>query len=75
MKKIEAERPRIIKLGNDPECVHYEKISDGVGTCQRCGQVKSYKSSANAHWAEGFSLETKNRGEGLLPFRHKRSIG
>jgi hypothetical protein len=47
---IEAENPRIIKAGNDPNCVHYEKILGWVGTCQRCGQVKSYNSTPNGIW-------------------------
>ena len=37
-------KPKIIKPGNDLDCVHHEHI-DGVlvGTCLKCGQVKDYR--------------------------------
>ena len=36
-------KPRIIKAGKDPDCVHHEYIdSSMIGTCRKCGQVKNY---------------------------------
>jgi hypothetical protein len=63
----EAEKPKIIKRGNDPNCVHYEKISGGVGTCQRCGQVRSYNSNSIGYWGVRTTPEPKKDGESLLP--------
>jgi len=36
-------KPRIIKAGNDPDCIHYEHIDGEMhGTCLKCGQIKDY---------------------------------
>jgi len=37
-------KPKVIKAGNNPDCVHREHI-DGelIGTCCKCGQVRNYR--------------------------------
>ena len=37
------DRPKILKAGDDPDCIHHEDISPSlIGTCRKCGQVKDY---------------------------------
>lgn len=36
--------PKILKHGNDPDCIHHEDVSmENIGTCRCCGQVKDYR--------------------------------
>lgn len=35
-------KPKIIKRGDNPNCIHYEIIVGDIGTCRYCGQVRDY---------------------------------
>lgn len=38
-----AKIPRIIRKGNDPDCVHHEHIdTSNIGRCWKCGRVADY---------------------------------
>ena len=37
-----AKKPIILVHGNDPNCVHKERIVVYIGTCPICGQVRDY---------------------------------
>ena len=37
-------KPKVIKAGKYPDCVHHEQINGGlIGICCKCGQVKDYQ--------------------------------
>jgi len=59
-------KPKIVKRGDNPKCVHYEAIVGYVGTCLRCGQVRDYSicdpekdSSVNKKKAKAGGLKAK----------------
>ena len=37
-------KPKVIKAGKYPDCVHHEHINgEQIGTCWKCGQVRDYQ--------------------------------
>jgi len=52
-------RPKVIRAGKDPDCIHREYIDTNlIGTCCKCGQVRSYRDAEIADDPPVKSLET-----------------
>ena len=65
-----SRKTNLITRSNDPDCVHFERIVDLIGTC-RCGQVRTYRDPDDF---SVISLESARRGGKLGRGRPRKGI-
>jgi hypothetical protein len=68
-----AKRPnlKIIKKGDNPDCVHNEQIVGDIGTCSKCGQVRQYPDWGmldDRVYTRVMESEIYTRNDRILPF-------
>lgn len=64
----------VVKPGNNPDCRHYEKIVEMVGTCEYCGQVRDYRLLSRGD-RKGLYAEKARKGGKKLREKSKDRAG
>jgi hypothetical protein len=59
---------KMLRAGNDPDCVHYEQIDGDIGTCVRCGQVRKYPDYGKYSEEKPNPFPRKRDASNIMPF-------
>lgn len=67
--------PKIMKAGNDPNCIHHEDINlELIGVCRHCGQVRNYRPKPDKFPAMILDFEPEEEPVAALTNRRTGSV-